>query len=228
MNHVPTNRYFVFISIALVGFVWDVGSKNLVFSDLGYVLEPGTPRQRVFSGKNRLFQRQTHSLKPGVSRSYLKRWVSFKFHTSFNHGALWGFGQGWTWVFATLSFLAIIAVVGWLFVWKAAKSLWLTVSLAFIMAGTLGNLWDRLSWHGYRDVLNEPVHAVRDFLYFKLGSFDWPVFNFADVFLVTGAIMLIVQAIYLDAKHPPTTNAKSKNETGPAESVLDISEIPDT
>ena len=34
-----------------------------------------------------------------------------------------------------------------------------------------------------------PLQAVRDFLHFRFGTFDWAIFNFADVFLVTGAII---------------------------------------
>ena len=36
--------------------------------------------------------------------------------------------------------------------------------------------------------------AVRDFLLFHFNGWDWPVFNFADVFLVTGATMLALQS----------------------------------
>jgi lipoprotein signal peptidase len=50
-----------------------------------------------------------------------------------------------------------------------------------ILAGTLGNLFDRVVFGG-----------VRDFLYFYW--FEWPVFNVADCFLVCGAGLLLLQA----------------------------------
>jgi signal peptidase II len=130
----------------------------------------------------------------GESRFYLNGWMTFRLFTSFNHGALWGMGQGLTWMFSTLSLVAIAGVLYWLFVHGAARSLWLTVSLALVMAGTLGNLYDRLGMHGYVDQQGVLIRAVRDFLFFTFGKFHWPVFNFADSFLVTGAIILVLQS----------------------------------
>ena len=56
-------------------------------------------------------------------------------------------------------------------------------ALGLILAGTLGNLYDRLIFDG-----------VRDFLYFHW--FEWPVFNLADCCLVCGAFLLLVQAFW--------------------------------
>jgi signal peptidase II len=65
------------------------------------------------------------------------------------------------------------------------------------MAGTLGNLYDRLGWHGCVDPLtNESIFAVRDFLLFRLGTYNWPVFNIADVLLVLGASCLVAQSLF--------------------------------
>jgi signal peptidase II len=63
------------------------------------------------------------------------------------------------------------------------------------MAGTMGNLYDRLGLHGYVDRNGTTILAVRDFLLFTFGDFHWPVFNFADSFLVTGAIMLVLHSL---------------------------------
>ena len=113
-----------------------------------------------------------------------------------NEGALWGVGQGYAWVFASLSLFAIGGIVYWLFFYGAGRSWWLTVALALIMSGTIGNLYDRIGWHGcIKPETGEPWYAVRDFLLFTFGGWPWPIFNFADVFLVTGAIMLILQSI---------------------------------
>ena len=56
-----------------------------------------------------------------------------------------------------------------------------------ILGGTLGNLYDRVVFHG-----------VRDFLHWSY-AFDWPVFNIADCCLVSGAFLLLFQAFF--AKH---------------------------
>ncbi len=164
-----------FLLISGGGTFWDLFSKRLVFHKWGY---PG-----------------------GESRLFLDAWVSFRFHTSFNRGALWGIGQHLTGFFAVLSILAVGMILYWLFARGALGSWTLTICLALIMAGTLGNLYDRLGLHGLADpITGEPIAAVRDFLLFRFGRFDWPVFNFADVFLVTGALCLIAQSLWGDVR----------------------------
>jgi signal peptidase II len=70
------------------------------------------------------------------------------------------------------------------------------VALALVMAGALGNLYDRLGLHGWRGPDGQTIYAVRDFLYFRFFDvFDWAIFNFADSMLVTGAIMLVIHSL---------------------------------
>ena len=70
-----------------------------------------------------------------------------------------------------------------------------SIETGFVTAGALGNLYDRLGLHGWRDE-DGAVYAVRDFLYFRFfETFDWAIFNFADSFLVTGAIMLVLHSL---------------------------------
>ena len=95
-------------------------------------------------------------------------------------------------------------IIYWLFVKRAAESLWLTVSLAFVSGGTLGNLYDRLGIHGIMVAGREgPIKAVRDFFHFQFGGtpenpgLDWAIFNVADICLVTGAIMLMIQSLLM-------------------------------
>ena len=187
----PRSRAAVFLLLAAAGLFWDLYTKHVVFTDLGY--PAGALPAAQVPGEHVTFA--APNLIQGRTVRYLRSWVTFELYTSFNHGALWGMGQGLSWVFASLSLVATGFVLYWLFVHGAARSLWLTVSLALIMAGTLGNLYDRLGLHGYTDpATGEVWYAVRDFLLFTFGDWPWHVFNFADVFLVTGAIMLVVQS----------------------------------
>lgn len=184
---IPRNRWVWFLSLAVVGLTIDLVSKSRVFADLGY---PG-----------------------GVSDwtiPLLGGWSTFRFMTSINEGALWGIGQGLTWLFALLSLVAVAGVITWLFVYKAARSLWLTIAMGLIMAGTLGNLYDRAGLHGCLKADGSTWYGVRDFLLFTFGDFSWPIFNFADCFLVTGAIMLGIQS--LRAEQP--TGEKDKTRKG--------------
>lgn len=165
----PKNRLPIFAGITVVCLVVDLWSKAAVFNRFG--LHAGTDW-------------------------LLDSWVRFRLFTSLNEGALWGMGQGFAWAFALLSVAAFCGIVYWLFVKKAAESMWLTVSLASVSGGTIGNLYDRLGLHGVvRPGQTEPVKAVRDFFHFQFGTFDWAIFNVADVCLVVGAIMLMVQSV---------------------------------
>ncbi len=199
MKRVPANRYVCFLMLSVSGLICDLYSKHAVFTDLGY---PGQSSEWV--------------------EQYFGGWSTFRLYTSFNEGALWGIGQGYTWFFAALSVLAVAGVLYWLFYLGAAQSWWLTVSLALIMSGTLGNLYDRVGLHGCVDLSKgppEPIFAVRDFLLFTFGQFHWPVFNFADVFLVTGAGMLVVQSFLAEVSVEPAT---SKTGEDAATSSADI------
>ncbi len=137
--------------------------------------------------------------------------MQFRLYTSFNEGALWGIGQGFTAVFAGLSLLAIVGIVLWLFAFRGAASLWLTVTLGLVMSGTLGNLYDRLGWHGC-EVAGRQLFAVRDFLSFTFGTYHYPIFNFADVFLVTGAIMLGLYSFLMEIEAADGAKAEKKPE----------------
>lgn len=179
MAHVTASRTITFLLLAAGGFAADLASKNAVFASLGWP--------------------------DGSTDWFLDGWIKFRLYTTFNHGALWGVGQGMTWLFAALSVAAVIGVIYWLFWAGAARSWWLTIALGMITAGTLGNLWDRAGMHGIDGPDGSPVFAVRDFLHFRFGSFDWAIFNLADVLLVTGAIMLGIQSLKAESKPLPAS-----------------------
>src|SRR5207237_9308973 len=84
--------------------------------------------------------------------------------------------------FAAVSVAAAVAILAWGMRRNTAREKWLMAALGLILAGTVGNLYDRLVFGG-----------VRDFLYFY--KIEWPVFNFADCCLVVGAGLLLVQAV---------------------------------
>ena len=180
--------------IAAGGLAWDLWTKHQVFAALGYrEVLPGPGVLPVWKGQVL-----------GIA-------IQFQLETAFNHGALWGMGQGQTWLFATLSFVAA-GVIGY-FLWQGhvTASKWLTVAAALLLAGTLGNLFDRLGLHGCQDE-GQPIYAVRDFLDFVFfGTFHWATFNFADTYLVTGAIMLVVHSFLIPPSEP---NASATSTPG--------------
>jgi lipoprotein signal peptidase len=104
-----------------------------------------------------------------------------------NHGALFGFLRDHKTTANRLFMGASLAAIAFILWWSrqpgTTKDRWLCAALGFILAGTFGNLYDRVVFNGVRDFLHW------DYLY------NWPVFNLADCFLVTGACMLLVQAL---------------------------------
>lgn len=122
--------------------------------------------------------------------------------TAVNEGALFGLGAGFGMVFAILSILAGIGILIWLARFGAIASWWLTVALGCVMAGIIGNLYDRLGmWYqpGYPP---EWRSGVRDWILLRYGDYTWPNFNIADSLLVTGAIMLAVHSFTAPAAEP--------------------------
>ncbi len=186
MPLLPKSRIIVFALIAAAGCALDLWTKDWIFDRLGM---PGQAAPIV--------------LWPGV----------FSLTTSLNEGALFGLGQGMTFVFAGLSIVAAVGIIYWLFAMGAARDWVLAISLAAIMGGIFGNLYDRLgfpglTWNYPEERIGEPVYAVRDWLHFRLESangdvlFDWPVFNIADSLLVTGSILLVLYGL----KNPTATS----------------------
>ena len=184
----PLVRYILFFCIAIVGLFVDLASKYYVFQMVG-----------------------PENSKPVWKGSLLGIAIQFDLATTFNKGALWGIGQGKTWIFASLSIAAICVICYFLWTRHAVSSWWLTISSSFVLAGTLGNLYDRLGLHGWRSVGGGPVYAVRDFLDFIFadGGFHWATFNVADILLVTGAIMLIIHSTFWSEEKAISSSSES-------------------
>jgi signal peptidase II len=102
-----------------------------------------------------------------------------------NKGAIFGtFSQtNNTLVFAllTAASLAALALVAVFFFKTPASDKLMKVSLTLIMAGALGNQFDRLV-RGH----------VIDFLDFYIGQAHWPFFNAADSCITIGACLMLV------------------------------------
>ncbi|EPB99996.1 hypothetical protein L861_08525 [Litchfieldella anticariensis FP35 = DSM 16096] len=104
-----------------------------------------------------------------------------------NTGAAFSFlagHDGWQrWFFAVIAIGASVGLSIWMSRLKAHETI-LAVSLALIIGGALGNLYDRLV-HGY----------VIDFLSFYWGQYYFPAFNLADVAITLGACGLIWESL---------------------------------
>jgi len=107
-----------------------------------------------------------------------------------NKGAAFSFlsdAGGWQrWFFTTVA----IGVSAWIALWLnrlPREKRWLSASLALILGGAVGNLIDRVI-QGY----------VVDFIFVHWGDSYFPAFNVADSAITVGAIMMMVDVLFLD------------------------------
>jgi len=105
-----------------------------------------------------------------------------------NPGAVFGFGAGGRWFFAAFTVLAV-AFSLWMFArWTKPREWPAHAAIGLVIAGGLGNLYDRLVYACVRDFLH-PLYA----LHLPGGRPVWPyVSNVADAFLLIGITVLML------------------------------------
>ncbi len=93
-----------------------------------------------------------------------------------------------------LSALAMLIIIFILQTMQEEKKLAHKIALAFVVAGALGNILDRLRFG-----------AVVDFLDFHLYGYHWPAFNFADICISCGVGLFVILKIVEYRKSLNTT-----------------------
>lgn len=129
----------------------------------------------------------------------------FSYHR--NTGAAWSIFEDYPFILAIISFVAVSAMLAYRIIKRKKlttlhKALW-----AVIIAGTAGNLIDRAF---YQLLTGTP--GVVDFIHFRFGTYDFPIFNIADMCLVLGMISLMVLTFIEDNKQAKEA-AKSNQKT---------------
>ena len=126
-------------------------------------------RVTKFLVKANMFYGQSHEILPFFNLIYIE-----------NTGAAFGMGQNRNIFFIVSSVLILIIL--FVFARKVAgENVRVRSSLALVIGGALGNLYDRIR-----------QGSVTDFLDFYLGSHHWPAFNVADSSIFVGAVLLVV------------------------------------
>ena len=84
-----------------------------------------------------------------------------------------------------IAFSIIAALVVFAILMRVGRQLTLTgVSMALVLGGAIGNVWDRIAYGTVVDFLE--VHIVR---------YHWPDFNVADSAIVIGGILLLIDSL---------------------------------
>ena len=140
-------------------------------------------------------------------------WLHFQ--TTINQGAVFGIGQGQRWLFVCVSMLAI-AFLSWLFVSSERRQIGYHILLGMLLAGVLGNLYDRIMFGHVRDM----IHALPGQRFsgtWQLPLFGYPppdrqvfpyIFNVADTLLCTGVFLMIVYSFF----HKPAATKEGASE----------------
>ena len=141
-----------------------------------------------------------------------------------NHGAVFGIGQQSRLIFVVFTIIAVIVATLVFAFWTRSDSRWIHIGIALILAGGLGNLYDRLTFG-----------AVRDFLHMAPGwdlpfGWHWPngsaeifpwVFNVADVLLLLGMAILILRS----GQRPEESESSDKSDAEHSEHRLDVEDV---
>ena len=114
----------------------------------------------------------------------------FELRYVMNQGAAFSFLAGVEWGQTFFKCLTVVAIVLFFIYYvhickKGCK--WARYALILMFAGMLGNFIDRLYYDG-----------VVDFISLIFGSYHFPIFNFADIYMTVGVIMLILHFFFID------------------------------
>lgn len=142
-----------------------------------------------------------------------------------NEGAAWSILEGKTVLLVTIAAIAIFIVL-FLIASGKFKLKFEVIMLSLIMAGGIGNLIDRIK---YREVID----------YIRTDFIDFPIFNFADICVVVGAIGFCIAYLIVETiKERKKKNSNVigalgdiSNETANADEVdilTELSNISDT
>ncbi len=114
----------------------------------------------------------------------------FALEGTYNEGVTFGLFPGHTDPILIFTAIATVALLVWLLATKR-RSVLLHLALGMVLAGAIGNLYDRLQWA-----------KVRDFLLFYVKDRKWPNFNVADSMIVVGVILILLLELFFSPKRP--------------------------
>ncbi len=179
-----------FLLVAAAGMVLDLWTKHLAFAKLLISLH------RYPNGKYAVEKSHTHQLIPD--------WLHLE--VTVNQGAVFGIGQGQRLLFLSVSTLAVL-FLAYLFLSSKPKQWFYQIVLGMLLAGVLGNVYDRWTFGFVRDMVHAlpgwPNPLVGIFPGWKY-VFPW-IFNIADTLLCMGVALMLVYTLFVPQRPEPAT-----------------------
>jgi len=115
----------------------------------------------------------------------------------FNRGAAFSFlnsAGGWQqWLFGGLAVAVSVGIV--VYLWKLpAQARLLSMALSLVLAGALGNVYDRITLGYVVDFIDVYLDSCGALVHF-FPACHWPAFNVADSAITTGAVLLLIDSL---------------------------------
>jgi signal peptidase II len=114
-----------------------------------------------------------------------------------NHGAVFGIAQGQRWIFLIVSAAALIFLT-YLFSTSGRRAFY-QIILGMLLAGVLGNMYDRVVYGYVRDM----IHALPMWPNF----FPW-IFNVADSLLCVGVGLMLIYSFFQSPQKAPSSKTE--------------------
>ena len=113
-----------------------------------------------------------------------------------NDGAAWNILSG-NKIILILIALLVLFFIFYYFVFNKKLNKIEVIAYSLFIGGLLGNLWDRIF-----------IGRVIDYLDFKIFGYNFPVFNLADICIVLGVLIIIINEIRGEINGKTNSNAR--------------------
>lgn len=127
------------------------------------------------------------SMQLGQSQQIIDNFFYFTY--AHNTGVAWGMLAGHLWLFIIVALVSAVLMIVF-FIRTRRDEVLTRFGLVLTFAGMAGNLIDRLVF-GY----------VRDFIDVVIFNYNFPIFNIADMAVVIGVALIIIEIIFEEYIH---------------------------
>lgn len=127
------------------------------------------------------------SMQLGQSHAIINNFFYFTY--AHNTGVAWGMMAGRLGLFVVVALISAVVMI--IFFKNTKENEALTrFGIVLTFGGMVGNLFDRITL-GY----------VRDFIDFYIVGYDFPIFNIADIAVVLGVTLIIIEIVFEEYIH---------------------------